>query len=242
MSTETSGAMRVVPAVHGRQQVAAGPGLRDRARANRCAPPYDRRGLLELFARFAKATDMLDRVMRRAIWRRPRALRPRAAGRRGVGFKHLETFEIGDGVFIGAQAYIQGRFDGTCVHRQRVWIGPQTLLRRARPGARGVRRLGSGREGARLGAHRRASRRADSADRLGDPAGADRRLGRHRDERRHPAGRDGRGGRDRRRRRGGGATSRPSPLSPACRRFLRWRTDSELVRAEALRGGHIDAR
>ena len=36
----------------------------------------------------------------------------------GVGFKHLETFEIGDSVFIGAQAYIQGRFDGTTHHRR----------------------------------------------------------------------------------------------------------------------------
>ena len=26
----------------------------------------------------------------------------------GVGFKHLETFEIGDGVFIGDHAYIRG--------------------------------------------------------------------------------------------------------------------------------------
>ena len=67
--------------------------------------------------------------MRRAIWR--------AAAKRcghglqvgsGVGFKHLETFEIGDGVFIGAQAYIQGRFDGTCVIGDNVWIGPQAYF------------------------------------------------------------------------------------------------------------------
>ena len=45
-----------------------------------------------------------------------------------VGFKHLETFEIGDGVFIGAQAYIQGRFDGTTRIGNRVWIGPQAYF------------------------------------------------------------------------------------------------------------------
>ncbi len=99
----------------------------------------------------------LDALMRRCIWR--------AAARRcghglqvgsGVGFKHLETFEIGDGVFIGAQAYIQGRFDGTTI------IGEPRLDRPAglhgRPGsrARGLRRMGSGRQGARLGAHRRS--------------------------------------------------------------------------------------
>jgi acetyltransferase-like isoleucine patch superfamily enzyme len=65
----------------------------------------------------------------RAIWR--------AAARRfgngvsihgGVGFKHLETFEIGNGVFIGAQSFIQGRFDGTCVIGDNVWIGPQSYF------------------------------------------------------------------------------------------------------------------
>jgi acetyltransferase-like isoleucine patch superfamily enzyme len=38
--------------------------------------------------------------------------------------KHLETFELGDRVFIGAQAFIQGRFDGTTVIGNHVWIGP----------------------------------------------------------------------------------------------------------------------
>ena len=46
----------------------------------------------------------------------------------GVGFKHLETFEIGNGVFIGAQSYIQGRFDGTCIIGDNVWIGPQSYF------------------------------------------------------------------------------------------------------------------
>ena len=46
----------------------------------------------------------------------------------GVGFKHLETFEIGNGVFVGAQAYVQGRFDGKCVIGDHVWIGPQSYF------------------------------------------------------------------------------------------------------------------
>ena len=45
-----------------------------------------------------------------------------------VGFKHLETFEIGNAVFIGAGAYIQGRFDGRCVIGNNVWIGPQAYF------------------------------------------------------------------------------------------------------------------
>ena len=75
----------------------------------------------------------VDALMRRAIWRAVRA-GAAATGCRsaaGVGFKHLETFEIGDGVFIGAQAYIQGRFDGTCLIGDHVWIGPQATSTRA---------------------------------------------------------------------------------------------------------------
>jgi acetyltransferase-like isoleucine patch superfamily enzyme len=45
-----------------------------------------------------------------------------------VGFRHLETFDIGANVFIGAGAYIQGRFDGTCIIGNHVWIGPQAYL------------------------------------------------------------------------------------------------------------------
>ena len=47
---------------------------------------------------------------------------------RGALAKHLETFEIGDGVYVGEQAFIQGRFDGTCVIGNHVWIGPQSYF------------------------------------------------------------------------------------------------------------------
>ena len=43
-------------------------------------------------------------------------------------FKHLETFEIGNGVFIGDQAYVQGRFDGTCIIGDNTWIGPTSYF------------------------------------------------------------------------------------------------------------------
>jgi acetyltransferase-like isoleucine patch superfamily enzyme len=36
--------------------------------------------------------------------------------------------EFGDSVFIGAQAMIQGRFDGTCRIGNHVWIGPQAYF------------------------------------------------------------------------------------------------------------------
>jgi acetyltransferase-like isoleucine patch superfamily enzyme len=93
------------------------------------AERYARAALVEHYSRFANGDGELDKVMRRAIWR--------AVARKfgnavqigvGVGFKHLETFEIGDGVFIGAQAYIQGRFDGTARIGNHVWIGPQAYF------------------------------------------------------------------------------------------------------------------
>jgi acetyltransferase-like isoleucine patch superfamily enzyme len=43
---------------------------------------------------------------------------------RGVSLLHPETFTFGNGVFIGDQAVLQGRFDGNCVFGDRVWIGP----------------------------------------------------------------------------------------------------------------------
>ena len=85
--------------------------------------------LTELYGRFAGGEGDFDRLMRRVIWRA--GARSMGAGLRvetGVGFKHLETFEIGSGVFIGAQAYIQGRFDGHCRIGDHTWIGPQSYL------------------------------------------------------------------------------------------------------------------
>ena len=46
----------------------------------------------------------------------------------GWYFKHPETMEFGDAVFIGAQAMIQGRYDGACKIGNHVWIGPQAYF------------------------------------------------------------------------------------------------------------------
>jgi acetyltransferase-like isoleucine patch superfamily enzyme len=45
-----------------------------------------------------------------------------------VVLKHPETMEFGNYIFIGAQAMIQGRFDGTCRIGNHVWIGPQAYF------------------------------------------------------------------------------------------------------------------
>ena len=135
-------------------------GLADALKAD-----YGRAGLVELYGRFAHGDGKLDRLMRATIWRG--LARRCGAGLKvgaGAGFKHAETFEIGAGVFIGAQAYIQGRFDGTCVIGDHCLDRPAGLFGRTRPGAGGFRRLGAGRQGSWLGPHRNAGRRADHQD------------------------------------------------------------------------------
>ena len=90
---------------------------------------FERDYLVELYQKHVTGEDRYAQLMRRVL--------VKAIARRcgdgllvgsQVGFKHLETFEIGNAVFIGAGAYIQGRFDGRCVIGNNVWIGPQAYF------------------------------------------------------------------------------------------------------------------
>jgi acetyltransferase-like isoleucine patch superfamily enzyme len=118
----------MVRAVHGRREIDPDPIFElelSRHLRGSCSPA----ALLEQYSRFANGDGELDNLLRRAIWRA--IARTFGNGVRigsGVGFKHLETFEIGDGVFVGAQAYIQGRFDGVTKIGNHVWIGPQAYF------------------------------------------------------------------------------------------------------------------
>jgi acetyltransferase-like isoleucine patch superfamily enzyme len=127
-SAERRGRVVVVPAVHGRREVTPDPpfelGLADDLRSQ-----YAPAQLLELYTRFTLGTGAFDVRLRRTILR--------ALARRfghdvqvgaGLGFKHPETFEVGNGVFIGDQSYIQGRVNGTCVIGDHTWIGPQSYF------------------------------------------------------------------------------------------------------------------
>lgn len=123
-----SRAGRIVPAVHGKTEVIPDPPFERELSAylkSKCSAAV----LVEQYSRFANGDSTMDTLMRRAIWR--------AVARKcghglnvdgGVGFKHLETFEFGDGVFIGAQSYIQGRYDGVVRFGNHVWIGPQSYF------------------------------------------------------------------------------------------------------------------
>jgi acetyltransferase-like isoleucine patch superfamily enzyme len=127
-SVDRPSGARIVAAVHGAKPVVPDAEF-EIGLATWLRSQHDLAGLTEVYARYSVSDGGLDTLMRRAIWR--------AAGRHvghglrvgsGVGFKHLETFEIGDGVFIGAQAYLQGRFDGRFVIGNHVWIGPQSYF------------------------------------------------------------------------------------------------------------------
>jgi acetyltransferase-like isoleucine patch superfamily enzyme len=119
---------RVVPAVHGRQDIPPDP-PDELALADRLRGECSRAELLDLASKHAYGDNEHDARMRRATWR---ALARRFGHGvrigRGALAKHPETFEIGNGVVIGEQAFIQGRFDGTCVIGDRVWLGPQAYL------------------------------------------------------------------------------------------------------------------
>lgn len=118
---------RIVPAVHGRlvvepdsaDEAALVAGLRE-------GPPAVARALA---ATHAWGDSDESARMRRVAWR---ALLKRCGlglrVGRGALVKHPETIEVGDGVFIGEQAFIQGRFDGRCVIGDHAWIGPQAYL------------------------------------------------------------------------------------------------------------------
>jgi acetyltransferase-like isoleucine patch superfamily enzyme len=90
---------------------------------------YEPRALLELYGRFAHGESDFDSVMRRAICRAlAKTFGDGVHIGRGVLWRHLETFEIGSGVFIGDQAVMQGRFDGRCAIGDNTWIGPQCFF------------------------------------------------------------------------------------------------------------------
>jgi acetyltransferase-like isoleucine patch superfamily enzyme len=119
---------RIVPAVHGKRDVTPDPSD-ELELAERLRREHSPTELLELAAQHAHGVSPDDVRMRRVAWR---ALTRRFGHGiqigRGAIMSHPETFEIGDGVFIGEQTFLQGRFDGRCVIGAHAWIGPQSYF------------------------------------------------------------------------------------------------------------------
>lgn len=119
---------RIVKAVHGLQELQPDPEF-EVGMAEHLRNQYSNKELIELYGRFALGEGDFDVLIRRVIWRSlARRFGQGVHISGGVGFKHLETFEIGNKVFIGSQSYIQGRFDGKCIIGNHVWIGPQSYF------------------------------------------------------------------------------------------------------------------
>ena len=119
---------RVVKAVHGVQQVTQDP-PDEIAESSRLREREPREALVERYAG-ASFIDSADGARQRRMLMRAlcqsfgHGVR---IGRGAIG-SHFETFEIGDGVFIGEQSFIQGRADGRCIIGDHAWIGPQSYL------------------------------------------------------------------------------------------------------------------
>ena len=117
-----------IPARHGHKQVESDPqfevGLSEHLREQNSPDELN-----SLYARFQHGDDEFNSLIRRAIWRAmAKSFGNGVQIGSGARFKHIENFKIGDGVFIGAQADIQGRHDGHCVIGAHSWIGPQSFL------------------------------------------------------------------------------------------------------------------
>jgi galactoside O-acetyltransferase len=81
------------------------------------------------YDRYRHGQSKLDALMRRALFRAlVKSCGDDVTVAPGVGFLHPETFEIGDGSFLGAGAFLQGRYDGSFRVGKRVWIGPGAYL------------------------------------------------------------------------------------------------------------------
>jgi acetyltransferase-like isoleucine patch superfamily enzyme len=119
---------RIVKAVHGLRTVEPDPQF-ELDMAAHLKDQLSSEKLLEAFAHHSYGTSPIDVIMRRVCLRAlVKNLGAGANIRRNVSVIHPETFEIGEGVFVGEQTIIQGRFDGRCVIGFGVWIGPQSYL------------------------------------------------------------------------------------------------------------------
>jgi len=128
MPAKIKSTSRTVKAIHGLKKMARDPEFQT-GLSRFLAAEYSKSELADLYQRFVSGDDQFSTLMRRALFRAIAARCGDGLSVGGqVGFKHLETFEFGSGVFIGAGTYLQGRFDGRCKIGDHVWIGPHSYF------------------------------------------------------------------------------------------------------------------
>ena len=128
MTDEPENASQLVQAVHGRRETGPDP-LAEQVMADHLRDNLAPEEILALYPRYSEGLSGYDHLMRRVIWKAlAKEMGDGVTIGAGVKFKHLETFRIGDGVFIGDSAQLQGRFDGEAVIDAGSWIGPQAYL------------------------------------------------------------------------------------------------------------------
>lgn len=119
---------RIVPSVFGSAKVVEDPSWEWEFAAS-LKQKHTPQELVAIFAKYRNEESPFEIDMRRVLIR----AMCRSAGHAlqsgpGVVFKHPETIELGNSVFLGAQAMIQGRYDGTCRIGNHVWIGPHAYF------------------------------------------------------------------------------------------------------------------
>lgn len=120
--------VRIVKAVHGVKITSPDPQF-ELDFATHLAESLTRAQLIEVFSRHASLDGPIDALMRRICFRSlAKVVGCGLKVQKNVSLLHPETFEIGDGVFLGEQTFIQGRYDGRCVIGNNVWIGPQSYF------------------------------------------------------------------------------------------------------------------
>lgn len=90
---------------------------------------YSHGELEQMLSNYRQGADYVSELIRRTCLRvLTRRFGSGILVGEGVHFKHCETMEIGDGVYIGTDAVLHGRVDGRCILGNRCWIGPQVFL------------------------------------------------------------------------------------------------------------------
>jgi acetyltransferase-like isoleucine patch superfamily enzyme len=119
---------RIVAAVHARTTVVPDP-PDEVALSERLRRELTIEDLRALASRHLWGDSDEDARMRRVAWRAMmKGFGHGVQIGRGAIVKHPETIAVGDGVFVGEQTFIQGRYDGTCVIGDHAWLGPQSYF------------------------------------------------------------------------------------------------------------------